>query len=169
MKIKILYYIIFIFIYPVTFAMVLFIFPSIWMDTSFKILYHLIVIGIVLYCLYNIFVMRFLDEIKEIDNMDRFILDTEFKISIDLRNKLDDIFIKLGTFFVLLTSSFIYKNLEDKSLDISAVKDLLDKEIFFFIGMSFYIVFGAILAFSLANEKKIKELKLKYKNKINKE
>lgn len=169
MKIKILCYGIFILIYPVTLAMVPIIFPNIWMEKSFKILYHLIVIGIMMYCLYQVFLIRFFEEIKEIDTMDRFILDTEFKISIDLRNKLDDIFIKLLSFFILLTSGFIYDNLEDKSFDFLAVKDLLDKEIFYLIGIAFYLVFGGILAFSSANEKKIKELKYKYKNNINKE
>lgn len=156
--------------YPITFILIVNFLPdSILMSRTFMLAYHFVIVTFIIYCLYNILLNKLYSEIKDIDEMDRFILDSEFKISIDLRNKLDDIFIKLGTFFILLTSSFIYKNLEDKSLDISALKDLLDKEIFFLIGIAFYIVFGGIFAFSSANEKKIKELKLKYKNKINKE
>ena len=136
-----------------------------YISDSFIVVFIYIILIITTFgiILYKKLSNRFIRELEDIDNMQQFILDEEYKYSLDFSKRCNDMFIKLITFFTATISGLIFSRI-GKDSEIQIIKDFFSQEISLFIVTFLYAAIVIICSLSFANIKKIKILRFKYKN-----
>lgn len=125
----------------------------------------LILIPFLSFYTYLIRVNYFKKELKNIDKMNRFLIDEEYKNSLNLAKYYKEILFKVFILSISVVSAVIYNKLgEDSYHLINILKFLIENNVIKVILIFFIAFLFGIIAASSANDKRIEVLRKQYKN-----